>query len=90
MPRLISVSYTHLDVYKRQQQGYAETLPFADASFDVVISRYSAHHWHDVGQALREVKRVDVYKRQPDRCRECFSRHHGADLQVSAPQWGQR
>jgi SAM-dependent methyltransferase len=31
---------------------------FADASFDVVISRYSAHHWHDVGQALREVKRV--------------------------------
>jgi SAM-dependent methyltransferase len=40
------------------QQGYAETLPFADASFDIVISRYSAHHWHDVGQALREVKRV--------------------------------
>lgn len=40
------------------QQGYAEMLPFADASFDVVISRYSAHHWHDVGQALREVKRV--------------------------------
>jgi ubiquinone/menaquinone biosynthesis C-methylase UbiE len=27
-------------------------------AFDVVISRYSAHHWHDVGQALREVKRV--------------------------------
>jgi ubiquinone/menaquinone biosynthesis C-methylase UbiE len=23
-------------------QGYAESLPFADASFDVVISRYSA------------------------------------------------
>lgn len=40
------------------QQGYAESLPFTDASFDVVISRYSAHHWHDVGQALREVKRV--------------------------------
>lgn len=40
------------------QQGYAETLPFADATFDIVISRYSAHHWHDVGKALREVKRV--------------------------------
>lgn len=40
------------------QQGVAESLPFADASFDVVISRYSAHHWHDVGRALREVKRV--------------------------------
>lgn len=40
------------------RQGYAESLPFDAASFDVVISRYSAHHWHDVGQALREVKRV--------------------------------
>lgn len=39
-------------------QGYAEVLPFADASFEVVITRYSAHHWHDVGQALREVRRV--------------------------------
>lgn len=40
------------------EQGVAESLPFANQSFDVVISRYSAHHWHDVGQALREVKRV--------------------------------
>ncbi|MDQ4430984.1 class I SAM-dependent methyltransferase [Yokenella regensburgei] len=40
------------------RQGYAEVLPFADASFDIVISRYSAHHWHDVGRALREVQRV--------------------------------
>lgn len=38
--------------------GYAESLPFDEGTFDVVISRYSAHHWHDVGQALREVKRV--------------------------------
>ncbi|WP_435929173.1 class I SAM-dependent methyltransferase [Dryocola sp. BD613] len=40
------------------RQGYAEALPFDDKSFDIVISRYSAHHWHDVGKALREVKRV--------------------------------
>ncbi|MEW7001972.1 methyltransferase domain-containing protein [Serratia ureilytica] len=40
------------------QQGVAESLPFEDAGFDLVISRYSAHHWHDVGQALREVRRV--------------------------------
>lgn len=38
--------------------GTAEELPFDDHAFDVVISRYSAHHWHDVPQALREVKRV--------------------------------
>src|ERR1700754_2381685 len=29
-------------------QGMAEVLPFPDAHFDFVISRYSAHHWHDV------------------------------------------
>lgn len=46
--------YHHLTTH----QGYAEKLPFADAEFDVVISRYSAHHWHDVGSALREVHRV--------------------------------
>lgn len=40
------------------RHGYAETLPFDDQSFDIVISRYSAHHWHDVGKALREVKRI--------------------------------
>lgn len=38
--------------------GYAEALPFEKETFDVVISRYSAHHWHDVGMALREVQRV--------------------------------
>ncbi|KAA1010523.1 class I SAM-dependent methyltransferase [Paraburkholderia panacisoli] len=42
----------------RTQQGAAETLPFADDSFDWVISRMSAHHWHDVPLALAEVRRV--------------------------------
>ncbi|MDH4869907.1 methyltransferase domain-containing protein [Pseudomonas sp. BN515] len=40
------------------QQGMAEALPFADASFEFVFSRYSAHHWSDLGVALREVRRV--------------------------------
>ncbi|MGH8383744.1 class I SAM-dependent methyltransferase [Pseudomonas sp.] len=38
--------------------GAAERLPFADATFDYVFSRYSAHHWSDLGLALREVRRV--------------------------------
>jgi ubiquinone/menaquinone biosynthesis C-methylase UbiE len=42
----------------RTQQGAAETLPFADHSFDWVISRMSAHHWHDVPLALAQVRRV--------------------------------
>ncbi|RKP44865.1 class I SAM-dependent methyltransferase [Trinickia fusca] len=40
------------------QQGPAEVLPFENASFDWVISRMSAHHWHDVPRALAEVRRV--------------------------------
>lgn len=42
----------------RSECGAAERLPFADASFDFVFSRYSAHHWSDLGLALREVRRV--------------------------------
>jgi ubiquinone/menaquinone biosynthesis C-methylase UbiE len=39
-------------------QGMAEELPFPDARFDIVITRTSAHHWHDVLSALREARRV--------------------------------
>ncbi|ROL87959.1 class I SAM-dependent methyltransferase [Pseudomonas protegens] len=39
-------------------KGAAERLPFADSEFDFVFSRYSAHHWSDLGLALREVRRV--------------------------------
>ncbi|ENX42635.1 class I SAM-dependent methyltransferase [Acinetobacter sp. NIPH 2100] len=40
------------------QQGVAELLPFADQSFDCIISRYSAHHWQNVAQAMAEMYRV--------------------------------
>src|SRR5690348_17105766 len=40
------------------QQGVAEKLPFAVASFDYVFSRYSAHHWRDLDLGLREAARV--------------------------------
>src|SRR5215469_11680441 len=36
------------------RQGVAEKLLFADASFDYVFSRYSAHHWRDLDLGLRE------------------------------------
>lgn len=40
------------------QQGVAEHLPFPDAGFDWVMSRYSAHHWADLDAGLREAARV--------------------------------
>ena len=42
----------------RTQQGQAESLRFADRSFDWVLSRFSAHHWHDLDAGLRETARV--------------------------------
>ena len=39
-------------------QGVVERLPFADASFDLVLSRYSAHHWRDFTAGLGEAARV--------------------------------
>jgi ubiquinone/menaquinone biosynthesis C-methylase UbiE len=40
------------------QQANAESLPFADASFALVCTRYSAHHWIGLPAALREMHRV--------------------------------
>jgi len=40
------------------RQGVAEELPFDAASFDVVMTRFSAHHWSDLPKALAEMKRV--------------------------------
>jgi ubiquinone/menaquinone biosynthesis C-methylase UbiE len=40
------------------QKGYAERLPFDERAFDLVLSRYSAHHWRDLGAGLREAARV--------------------------------
>jgi ubiquinone/menaquinone biosynthesis C-methylase UbiE len=39
-------------------QGDAEAIPFADASFDAVVSRYSAHHFPHPERALGEIARV--------------------------------
>jgi SAM-dependent methyltransferase len=36
----------------------AEHLPFADSSFDVVVSRVAPHHFEDIGAAVGEMARV--------------------------------
>lgn len=40
------------------QKGPVESLPFPDDSFDLIVTRFSAHHWHDMNAALSEVARV--------------------------------
>lgn len=36
----------------------AEALPFAEATFDLLACRFSAHHWQDVAAGLAEARRV--------------------------------
>ena len=36
----------------------AERLPFEDETFDLVASRFSAHHWRDFERGLREARRT--------------------------------
>lgn len=40
------------------RHGDVEALPAVDGEFDVVVSRYSAHHWPHPQEALREIRRV--------------------------------
>lgn len=40
------------------QAGHAGALPFADASFELVASRYSAHHWLDLAAGVADMRRV--------------------------------
>ncbi len=40
------------------QQAFAEALPFPDASFDVVVSTLTFHHWSDQRRGVAEVARV--------------------------------
>jgi SAM-dependent methyltransferase len=40
------------------RQGAADQLPFEDASMDLIVTRYSAHHWPSVPLAVSEIVRV--------------------------------
>ncbi len=40
------------------RQGNAESIPFDDASFDLVVARQCPHHFADVARAVREAARV--------------------------------
>jgi ubiquinone/menaquinone biosynthesis C-methylase UbiE len=49
-----SKGLTNIEIHRAS----VERLAFADDSFDLVVSRYSAHHWHDFEGGLREARRV--------------------------------
>ena len=40
------------------RRAAAESLPFQTATFDVVATRFSAHHWHAFAEGIAEMARV--------------------------------
>lgn len=40
------------------REAAAEALPFNDAAFDIVLCRFTAHHWQDFRAGLGEARRV--------------------------------
>ena len=40
------------------REAAAESLPFQTATFDVVATRFSAHHWHAFAEGIAEMARV--------------------------------
>jgi SAM-dependent methyltransferase len=42
----------------RTVQGVVEDMPFAPETFDIAVSRYSAHHWLSLQSGLAQVRRA--------------------------------
>lgn len=40
------------------RKSFSESLPFSDGSVDIVVSRFSTHHWLDVRKSFMEISRV--------------------------------
>lgn len=63
-PSATMLEQVHAEAARRGQGNIqtlrcgAEALPFADASVDLVATRYSAHHWTDLDAAMAEIGRV--------------------------------
>jgi ubiquinone/menaquinone biosynthesis C-methylase UbiE len=56
-PGMVAMAHEHLpraDI----RHGFAESLPWADESFDVVTTSLSFHHWRDKAAGIREAARV--------------------------------
>jgi SAM-dependent methyltransferase len=74
----------------------AEDLPFADGSFDVVVSRIAAHHFDDLGRAFGEMVRVsnrvvvieDMLFRTEDEQEAEKLRDPTHKRSLSADEWG--
>ena len=57
-PEMLKMARKRLDEAILLEQSYAESLPFSDASFDVVVSTNALHYFRNPLGALEEMARV--------------------------------
>lgn len=57
-PRMLEVARRRVDPRIRLVRGFAEALPFPDASFDLVLTSTSFDHWRDQAAGAAELARV--------------------------------
>lgn len=59
-PEMIRLAQAKMKEVKNVEflQAEAESLPFENDSFDVVVSTFSMHHWWNPPAAIREIRRV--------------------------------
>lgn len=55
---MLAIARQKLDPHIELREGWAESLPFCDDSFDIVVSCSSFHYWRKPEIGLREVARV--------------------------------
>jgi len=86
-PRHAELARSHLDALGLHGEvvvGDAESMPFADASFDRVSSNGVLHHTPDMGAALREIQRV---LRPGGEARIILYNRHSLHFVVSQVAW---
>jgi SAM-dependent methyltransferase len=57
-PRMVERANERADGLAQVVRAAAEQLPFADQTFDLVVSTLSFDHWDDQSRGLREIARV--------------------------------
>jgi len=61
---------------RQRIQAVAESLPFSDGSFDAAMAIMTVHHWSDLSQGIREMRRVArrqvVFTWDPDHDQELW------------------
>jgi SAM-dependent methyltransferase len=93
MVRVLATNAERLGLPVRVARADAESLPFVDESFDLVLGHAVLHHLPDLGRAFREFHRVlapggrIVFAGEPSRFGDCLASIPKLGAVAVAPAW---